>query len=57
MSERRAEFADRLRQHQTALFGYIVSLVRDFDDADDLFQATSLRSGRNTTPTIRAAPS
>jgi RNA polymerase sigma-70 factor, ECF subfamily len=42
MSDRRAEFAERLRGHHAALFGYIVSLVRDFDDADDLFQATSL---------------
>ena len=31
-----------LRQHQTQLFGYIYSLVRDLDDADDLFQQTSL---------------
>jgi len=38
----RDEFADRLRRHQTQLFGYIYSLVRDFDDADDLFQQTSL---------------
>jgi RNA polymerase sigma-70 factor (ECF subfamily) len=42
MSERKAEFAARLRQHQNQLFGFIYSLVRDFDDADDLFQQTSL---------------
>ncbi len=38
----RFEFAVLLRQHQTQLFGYIYSLVRDLDDADDLFQQTSL---------------
>jgi RNA polymerase sigma-70 factor (ECF subfamily) len=38
----RSEFAVLLRQHQTQLFGYIYSLVRDLDDADDLFQQTSL---------------
>jgi RNA polymerase sigma-70 factor (ECF subfamily) len=37
-----AEFAEILRHHQTQLFGFIYSLVRDFDDADDLFQQTSL---------------
>ncbi len=40
--EQRAEFASRLARHQTQLFGYIYSLVRDLDDADDLFQQTSL---------------
>jgi RNA polymerase sigma-70 factor (ECF subfamily) len=40
--EKNAEFAARLREHQTQLFGYIYSLVRDLDDADDLFQQTSL---------------
>jgi RNA polymerase sigma-70 factor (ECF subfamily) len=38
----RFEFATHLRQHQTQLFGYIYSLVRNLDDADDLFQQTSL---------------
>ncbi len=42
MSERKAEFSERLLQHQTQLFGYIYSLVRDLDDADDLFQQTCL---------------
>jgi RNA polymerase sigma-70 factor (ECF subfamily) len=42
MSDARAEFAARLSQHQTQLFGYIYSLVRDLDDADDLFQQSSL---------------
>jgi RNA polymerase sigma-70 factor (ECF subfamily) len=40
--DRRAEFALLLRSHQTQLFGYIYSLVRNFDDADDLFQQMSL---------------
>ena len=39
---RRRIFADQLRNHQVQLFGYIYSLVRNFDDADDLFQQTSL---------------
>ena len=38
----KADFAERLARHQTQLFGYIYSLVRDVDDADDLFQQTSL---------------
>jgi RNA polymerase sigma-70 factor (ECF subfamily) len=41
-AERKAEFAERLREHQTQLFGYIYSLIRDLDDADDLFQQTCL---------------
>jgi RNA polymerase sigma-70 factor (ECF subfamily) len=42
-SERdKADFAGRLARHQTQLFGYIYSLVRNVDDADDLFQQTSL---------------
>ena len=39
---RKAEFAERLRRDQSRLFGYIHSLVRDLDDADDLFQQTTL---------------
>jgi RNA polymerase sigma-70 factor (ECF subfamily) len=42
LCERRTDFAERLRRHQAQLFGYIYSLVRDLDDADDLFQQTSL---------------
>jgi RNA polymerase sigma-70 factor, ECF subfamily len=42
MLDRKAEFSERLLRHQTQLFGYIYSLVRDLDDADDLFQQTSL---------------
>jgi RNA polymerase sigma-70 factor, ECF subfamily len=38
----RADFATLLRRHQTQLFGYIYSIVRDLDDADDLFQQASV---------------
>ena len=38
----KTEFADQLREAQSRLFGYIHSLVRDLDDADDLFQQTTL---------------
>jgi RNA polymerase sigma-70 factor (ECF subfamily) len=37
-----AELAEYLRQEQTRLYGYIHSLVRDLNDADDLFQQTTL---------------
>ena len=37
-----SDFAARLRAHQVQIFGYLYSLVRNFDDADDLFQQTSL---------------
>src|SRR5262249_35559801 len=37
-----AEFAGRLRQDQTRLYGYIHALVRDLNDADDLYQQTAL---------------
>ncbi len=39
---RNTEFAEYLRQHQTRLYGYIHSLVRDLNDADDLYQQTAL---------------
>jgi RNA polymerase sigma-70 factor (ECF subfamily) len=39
---RNAEFAEYLRQHQTRLYGYLHSLVRDLNDADDLYQQTTL---------------
>src|SRR5947208_12288757 len=39
---RHADFAEHLRRSQTRLYGYIHSLVRDLNDADDLFQQTSL---------------
>jgi RNA polymerase sigma-70 factor (ECF subfamily) len=40
--DRRLEFAELLRRDQSRLFGYIHSLVRDLNDADDLFQQTTL---------------
>jgi RNA polymerase sigma-70 factor (ECF subfamily) len=40
--DQRTEFASLLREHQARLFGYIHTLVRDLDDADDLFQQTTL---------------
>jgi RNA polymerase sigma-70 factor (ECF subfamily) len=39
---RQLEFARYLRQYQTQLFGYIHSLVRDLNDADDVFQQTTV---------------
>ena len=38
----RREFAELLRSHQGRIYGYLHALVRDFDDADDLFQQTTL---------------
>jgi RNA polymerase sigma-70 factor (ECF subfamily) len=38
----KTEFAELLRRNQTRLFGYIHALVRDLNDADDLFQQTTL---------------
>jgi RNA polymerase sigma-70 factor, ECF subfamily len=42
MSDKRAEFSERLQRSQTRIFSYIYSLVRDMDDADDVFQQTGL---------------
>jgi RNA polymerase sigma-70 factor (ECF subfamily) len=39
---RKAEFVENLRRHRPQLFGFIHSLVRNYDDADDVFQQTSL---------------
>jgi RNA polymerase sigma-70 factor, ECF subfamily len=39
---RKGEFADYLRQDQTRLYGYIHSVLRDLNDADDLYQQTTL---------------
>jgi RNA polymerase sigma-70 factor (ECF subfamily) len=39
---RKHRFAELLRQHQSRLLGYIHSLVRDLNDADDLLQQTAL---------------
>jgi RNA polymerase sigma-70 factor (ECF subfamily) len=41
-SERTAEFAELLRRDQARLYGYLHSMVRDINDADDLFQQTTL---------------
>jgi RNA polymerase sigma-70 factor (ECF subfamily) len=41
-ADRRAEFAESLRHCQSPLFAYIHSLVRDLNDADDLFQQTTV---------------
>jgi RNA polymerase sigma-70 factor (ECF subfamily) len=38
----KATFAELLRKSQSRLYGYIHSLVRDLNDADDLFQQTTL---------------
>jgi RNA polymerase sigma-70 factor (ECF subfamily) len=38
----KAEFAGYLRQHQSQVYGYIHSLVRDLNDADDVFQQTTV---------------
>jgi RNA polymerase sigma-70 factor, ECF subfamily len=38
----RTEFAELLRRDQGRLFGYVHSLVRDLDDAEDLFQQTTV---------------
>src|SRR5262245_31783201 len=40
--QRKAEFAAYLRQHQSQVFGYIHSLVRDLNDAEDVFQQTTV---------------
>src|SRR5574341_527654 len=41
-TDRRVQFARDLELTQARLFGYIHSLVRDLDDADDLLQQTCL---------------
>lgn len=40
--QRHAEFSEYLQRHQTQLFGYIHSLVRNSNDTDDIFQQTSI---------------
>ena len=42
VQSRQVEFGEFLRQDQTRLYGYIHSLVRDLNDADDLYQQTTL---------------
>jgi RNA polymerase sigma-70 factor (ECF subfamily) len=41
-ADRRRRFAALLAEAQDRLFAYIRSLVRDFNDADDLFQQTAI---------------
>lgn len=36
------EFVELLARHRTQLFGYLYALVRNLDDAEDLYQQTSL---------------
>ena len=38
----KVEFAEYLLPCQSRLYGYIHSLVRDLNDADDLYQQTAL---------------
>ncbi len=40
--DRENRFAEQLRRHHRRLFGYIYTLLRNFDDAEDVFQQTSL---------------
>lgn len=41
-ADSRAEFAELLRRDQSRLFGYVHSLTRDLNDAEDLFQQTTV---------------
>ena len=36
------EFSDQLREHYSVIYGFILSLVHNPDDADDVFQQTAL---------------
>lgn len=40
--QRRTEFAELLRANQGRLYGFIHALVRNLDDADDLFQQSAI---------------
>jgi RNA polymerase sigma-70 factor (ECF subfamily) len=40
--QRRTAFADLLRSSQARLLGYLHALVRDLDDAEDVFQLTTV---------------
>jgi RNA polymerase sigma-70 factor (ECF subfamily) len=39
---RESQFAELLERHHRQVFGYIHTLLRNFDDAEDVFQQTSL---------------
>jgi RNA polymerase sigma-70 factor, ECF subfamily len=41
-ASRHAEFTELLAQHRSQLFGYIYALLRNLDDAEDVYQDTSL---------------
>jgi RNA polymerase sigma-70 factor, ECF subfamily len=43
MSHRQQHFVEKLMTEQRRLFGYIVTLLPNFDDAEDAFQETCLR--------------
>jgi len=54
--ERRNLFSELIARHQSEIYGYIFAIVRNWEDADDLFQAVclvlwskfeSFRSGSN----------
>jgi RNA polymerase sigma-70 factor (ECF subfamily) len=42
LQSRKTEFAEYLCRHQSRIYAYIHSLVRDLNDTDDLYQQTSL---------------
>jgi RNA polymerase sigma-70 factor, ECF subfamily len=42
LSQNDEQFAELLRRHQTQLFGYLWALVHDPNDAEDLYQQTSI---------------
>ena len=42
VQSRKAEFVKLLQQHRSRLFGYVHSLVHDWNHADDLYQQTAL---------------
>src|SRR5262249_19038975 len=42
VQSRKAEFVKHLQQHRSRLFGYVHSLVHDWNHADDLYQQTAL---------------
>ena len=40
--ERHNLFSDLIARHQSELYGYIFAVVRNWEDADDLFQSVCL---------------
>ena len=41
-SSRHAEFVELLTQHRSQLFGYLYALLRNLDDAEDVYQDTAM---------------